>query len=431
MSCDDWLQITRTDDADSTKIGVRRAQTFAGLRDKTCANLHVDKEKCVPRERGVRTLPFSPGIFESICETFHVHTSIVKTISRADVPSFASEQVFMGAEAYVYNCRTSNSWPSDIALSATHYPAQNLTFAILYGCTAIAEHIIIEQLSAIKEEACHPLLMPGIVAEIELVRHINLVEANIVLVENKILELEIQEGGTQDISSDQQIHRREEKRTAWLDLSYLRNSLITWNMQIAKMRAHSSIAVRESRVDSCNELVDLFDKLASPSSLELVGEKIRNRLLAIQEEYEEKIRDCSMRLDGMEMATQWSHSETAVEMALATNRESRVMKSISLVTMIFLPGTFFATVFSMTFFDWSDPMGESHVSSHLWVYVVITITFTATTLGLWYYFVMYRRSRRRAMKGQQSIMFRFRGRCKLALQMIWSTISRFQREREK
>jgi hypothetical protein len=35
------------------------------------------------------------------------------------------------------------------------------------------------------------------------------------------------------------------------------------------------------------------------------GRRIKDRLEAIIDEYEEKIRDCTMRVEGMAMATQW------------------------------------------------------------------------------------------------------------------------------
>lgn len=35
------------------------------------------------------------------------------------------------------------------------------------------------------------------------------------------------------------------------------------------------------------------------------GKKIRDRLLSIQDEYDDWVRDCSMRVEGMAMATQW------------------------------------------------------------------------------------------------------------------------------
>jgi hypothetical protein len=46
----------------------------------------------------------------------------------------------------------------------------------------------------------------------------------------------------------------------------------------------------------------------------------------------------------------------------------------------------------MTFFDWSGDKGKARVSSYLWIYVVVTVFFTAITIGLWYFFVMFRPS---------------------------------------
>jgi hypothetical protein len=45
----------------------------------------------------------------------------------------------------------------------------------------------------------------------------------------------------------------------------------------------------------------------------------------------------------------------------------------------------------MTFFDWFDDDGKTRVSSYIWIYVVVTVVFTAITIGLWYFFVLCRR----------------------------------------
>lgn len=193
----------------------------------------------------------------------------------------------------------------------------------------------------------HQLLVPGILAELELTRHIALVESMIVAVETKIFELDTQGGAMRNLTVQQLNSRREKKRSTWLNLSYLRNSITIWNNQIEKMSRHAQNMNRHPAGGACEktsmtESWESEDTLNSFSGSNVVGEMIHNRLKAIHEEYEDKIRDCTMRLDGMAMATQWSHGELAVETAEATNRESRVMKSISLVTMVFLPGTFFA-----------------------------------------------------------------------------------------
>jgi heme/copper-type cytochrome/quinol oxidase subunit 2 len=59
------------------------------------------------------------------------------------------------------------------------------------------------------------------------------------------------------------------------------------------------------------------------------------------------------------------------------------------------------TVFSMTFFDWSGSDGKTQVSSYLWVYIVVTVVFTALTIGLWYYFVIHRRTSRKPIEEEK------------------------------
>ncbi|CRK12188.1 hypothetical protein BN1708_017142, partial [Verticillium longisporum] len=63
-------------------------------------------------------------------------------------------------------------------------------------------------------------------------------------------------------------------------------------------------------------------------------------------------------------------------LAHASKRDSTAMKTISLLGAIFLPGTFLASVFSMTFFDFGAG-AETVVSTQLWVYFVITVPVTA------------------------------------------------------
>jgi uncharacterized membrane protein SpoIIM required for sporulation len=46
----------------------------------------------------------------------------------------------------------------------------------------------------------------------------------------------------------------------------------------------------------------------------------------------------------------------------------------------------------MTFFDWFDDDGKTRVSSYIWIYVLVTGVFTAITIGLWYFFVLFRQA---------------------------------------
>jgi hypothetical protein len=311
----------------------------------------------------------------------------------------------------------------------------------LFGCPFSSEKEIIKMLSKVHQEAAHPLLMPGIFAELENVRHTKLVESTINQVEGQIFELDFIADTREGREANAAVQRNKNKRTAWLDLTYLRNSIITWDKQLAKMIQHSEALIKDEFTpnifadrrlprlqlvdseysDSSGDTVNYLERIVSKDSpcgreeeeaesckmMQNCGHRIQERLLSIRDDYDEKIRDCTMRLDGMAMATQWSHGETNVEIALATSRDSRHMKSIALVTMIFLPGTFFAvsinvnkhsgvdanlgqSMFSMTFFDWSGSDGSPMVSTYVWIYILATILFTSVTIGAWYYIAIFR-----------------------------------------
>jgi hypothetical protein len=96
MSVNGWF--AHLDNSTNSKPGLRRADTFAMLDEKSEANMATE---FMSRKRSsVRDLPFLQITFESICSRLHVHDSIVRTVSRADVPTFSFERVNMSQPAY-------------------------------------------------------------------------------------------------------------------------------------------------------------------------------------------------------------------------------------------------------------------------------------------------------------------------------------------
>ena len=86
----------------------------------------------------------------------------------------------------------------------------------------------------------HPLFVTGILAELELIRHTRLVESSVNEIEQKIFELDFQSGSSmREFDRSAAEHRKVEKRQAWLNLGYLRNSLTTWSAQIVIMEEHA------------------------------------------------------------------------------------------------------------------------------------------------------------------------------------------------
>ncbi|KAF5504995.1 hypothetical protein CGCS363_v004361 [Colletotrichum siamense] len=61
--------------------------------------------------------------------------------------------------------------------------------------------------------------------------------------------------------------------------------------------------------------------------------------------------------------------------------DSKAMKALSLLGATFLPGTFLASIFSMTFFDFQE---GSSLSPKIWIYFALTIPLTVLVLLGWF-----------------------------------------------
>ena len=76
------------------------------------------------------------------------------------------------------------------------------------------------------------------------------------------------------------------------------------------------------------------------------------------------------------------------------------MKMIAILEIVFLPGTFVATLFSIDMFDWgvSDNRESSSltVSRSMWIYWVITVPLTSVTFLVW--ILWSRRENRKSSK---------------------------------
>ena len=72
------------------------------------------------------------------------------------------------------------------------------------------------------------------------------------------------------------------------------------------------------------------------------------------------------------------------QVALLTRKDSTDMRIIAWVTLVFLPGTFTATFFSSTFFDFLPGNETQIVSWWIWLYCIVTVVITVAVLVAWY-----------------------------------------------
>lgn len=82
-----------------------------------------------------------------------------------------------------------------------------------------------------------------------------------------------------------------------------------------------------------------------------------------------------------------SDAEYTAAIAVDGKRDSIAMKTIAILGIAFLPGTFVATLFSINMFEFGDPSsgGTSSltVSPSIWIYWAITVPLTVVTCLVW------------------------------------------------
>jgi hypothetical protein len=75
----------------------------------------------------------------------------------------------------------------------------------------------------------------------------------------------------------------------------------------------------------------------------------------------------------------------SIELAADMKRDSTSMTSIALLTMMFLPGTFIASVLSAGIFESTPNMASFEVTGLWWLWVVTTVPVTLITIVCWYW----------------------------------------------
>ncbi|KAI0382486.1 hypothetical protein F5Y04DRAFT_46888 [Hypomontagnella monticulosa] len=121
---------------------------------------------------------------------------------------------------------------------------------------------------------------------------------------------------------------------------------------------------------------------------------LRRRMHACQE-YLKYLKERSERLSAVlfalltheDSATHAELADASRRIAEAAQRDSRSMKTVAIMTMAFLPATFFAALFALPSLDWrffgSSGPTPSVVQPGFWVYWAFTLPATALVFLLW------------------------------------------------
>ena len=244
-----------------------------------------------------------------------------------------------------------------MALTVTHFPKEKLTFALLFGASEEQERSVLARLKKADTDTAHPMLLPGVLAELERKRQMDIADEMIDELEMQIFQLDNETITSWKQSGQTTADRNKQKTKAWLDAAFSRNILLATKSLLFSMRRHldeyAMLVNPKIRRDHepCHQEPDHFGRqglrpgtplsltssnwpihsqmsfgseysgsetlvASNPESvcdpdakylniLQQAGMRMEDRIISIIGEYDDKIRACTMEVDGMAMATQW------------------------------------------------------------------------------------------------------------------------------
>lgn len=192
--------------------------------------------------------------------------------------------------------------------SCTFHRNYGFTSAIVFGCDEEMREAIAARIENSEKSSTHPLLIMGILAEVERERHLALVGQQV----NSLLQRVYNLSNQEKISQSSVLGAHNYSVDSWISVSQLRSGLETWKQQLQKMILHIADLeldiVRNSSSKTIEADLSVFPEGAWQQPCIQSGRRIAKRLREIVNEYEEKIRDCSIVIDGVSLAAQMVRS---------------------------------------------------------------------------------------------------------------------------
>lgn len=203
-------------------------------------------------------------------------------------------------------------WAGDIALSVTYIPSKRSSYAVLYGCSQELTENVTKRLKSAKNAVCHPMLLPGIFAELECKRHCELVQDAMLqrqqfiadMMKNNKYDWKTRSVDEEDISTTESVD-------LWTSICDLRNGLLLWRQRLVAMVTHVDELLPQSAGSTpagsshgTSRAADAEEIQKLEKAVRDTGILIRERLEVIITEYDRLAAHCNMIMESMSMATQ-------------------------------------------------------------------------------------------------------------------------------
>ncbi|TVY85962.1 hypothetical protein LAWI1_G008179, partial [Lachnellula willkommii] len=271
----------------------------------------------------------------------------------------------------------------------------NLTHGLLFSQTADHEFpLLIQTLKQHQTHCIHPLLTAALLSKIVITSTANRIHA----VHRNLNELEENAGQHEYIDTPMRNPLEMDFMAATRRLNFVGRTL-----GVERMRAGTMILALEfmgKEVDGLRKLISTSTANSDDGNHSKPYEDATKRVdelischmnecqnLALRAEYDEKRTQTQLAVVYQFMTQKEAIVTSKIAymstmIATESKKDSSAMKAIAVLTMIFLPGTFIATIFAMPLFNW-DNNAHPLFNDNFKYYWAIAIPLTLFVLFLW------------------------------------------------
>ncbi|KAH3948395.1 hypothetical protein HBI56_127130 [Parastagonospora nodorum] len=341
------------------------------------------------------------------------HMTFVRIVDATRVPLDFCESILLGTPKFVHYAAKDDTQHAGFLLRTPSSKTQNWTLALSWdaGYRSIQGFIhgllpndldsFSSHIGDRQEECAHPLNIPAILCEMLAESDSNGVRLHA----SDLYKVELQTNYSNYIFSEPvngSTRQHESSQQNFAQMTQSLNRIIS-RLAFHEMRIHANIIFVDEMKDCLEQWIrHPDDTINSRLKERLAHLKIEQRGLILNIACNQKIaqsqlqivysliaqRDSKESLNMAKTQTEIATAQTGIAkiqtgLAKTTKEDSFAMRTIAIMTIAFLPGTFISALFSMDMFNWQAPQGASVVSSRFWIYWAITVPLTLLVFSIW------------------------------------------------
>lgn len=339
-------------------------------------------------------IPFERKTFFRVMDTYKVPSSFFYSLFTG-IPTVTLERVPSHEESRSLLFRTPLSTRENWTLAVSWDPLSKAIAGIIHGAEEKDLDGLASSLTHLNEKLFHPLLMPVCLCEM-------LVDSDTKAIRTHATELyqiEIKTNfhGFYPTASEGSSRLATTPEQDFEEITRSLNFII------------SRLAFHEMRIGANTTTMDSLRQMNSPSLLNLSEDEdwvsrvkcstqwIEDTLASLKSENEALLLElaCNQKIAQSQLEIVYNLvaqrdnkdnlklAKISTEIASVTKDDSFAMRTIAVMSILFLPGTFVSSFFSMSMFDWQAPEGGSVLSSLFWVYWAVTVPLTLAVFSVW------------------------------------------------